>query len=146
MKFEFRFKSITALLFLSALTCSVKAQKINEQDLKVKVAGISSPTARLMTLKPVTFQYDNKKFGFLKLPEGNQFGFITASVQPVFPDLVAKNFAVYSLGKNNTVSANYDDVDHQKLIPVLVAAIQEQQEEINLLKKEIEQLKDKKAD
>jgi len=146
MKLNIRFKGITALLILIAVTCDVKAQQINEQDLKVKITDINSPTARLMTLKPVTFQYDNKKFGFLKLPAGSQFGFMAANVQPVFPELVEKNFAVYPLGKNNTTSVSYEEVDHNKLIPVLVAAIQEQQEEINLLKIEIEQLRDKKAD
>lgn len=122
------------------------AQKINEQDLKVMVADISSPTAKLMSLKPVTFQYDLKKFSFLKLPAGSQFGFLAANVQPIFPEMVSENLASYAAGKNNSNPAKYEEVQNDKLIPVLVAAIKEQQEEINALKREIEHLKDKKAE
>lgn len=133
-------------IFMMAVSLNSNAQKINEQELKVKVAEISSPTAKLMSLKPVVFQYDLNRFSFLGLPAGSQFGFLAADVQPVFPELVTRTAKIYPAGKNNSSTASYEHVQQEKLIPVLVAAIKEQQEEINLLKKEIELLKDRKAD
>lgn len=146
MKLSIFLKSVTAGFFFMAVALNSNAQKINEQDLKVKVMDITSPTAKLMSLKPVTFQYDLKKFSYLTLPAGNQFGFLAANVQPLFPEMVSETSKSYASGKNNANIAQYEEVQNEKLIPVLVAAIKEQQEEINLLKREIEHLKDKKAE
>jgi hypothetical protein len=48
---------------------------------------------------------------------------------------------IYEAGKNNSKVASYNEVQTTDLIPVLVAAIKEQQAEIELLKKEVQLLK-----
>lgn len=146
MKFDVKLKAAATVWFLLLLSYSANAQKINEQELKHTVTKIESPTLQLMKLKPVSFQYNLNKYSFLNLPQGKQMGFLASNVSSVFPEIIANTSTVYAKGKNSTATASYAEVEQEKLIPVLVAAIQEQQEEINLLRKEIEQLKDKKAD
>jgi len=145
MKTSIQLKGALAGIFLVAAALNSNAQKINEQELKVKVADITSATAKLNSLKPVTFEYDLKKYPSLKLPAGNQYGFLTGALKSQYPDLVTETSKLYAAGKNNDAVAKYDEVATAKLIPVLVAAIKEQQQEIELLKREIEQLKDRKA-
>lgn len=145
MKTSIQLKGAFAVIFLTAAALNSNAQKINEQELKVNVAEITSATAKLNGLKPVTFQYDLKKYPSLKLPSGNQFGFLTGDMKAQYPELVTETAKMYTAGKNNSAVAKYDEVETAKLIPVLVAAIQEQQEAIELLKREIEQLKGSRA-
>ena len=131
------------VLLLSASTLTVSAQKIDEQELKVSVGKISNSTQHLKNLEPVTFKYDVNKYKHLKLPAGEQYGFLASNVQPEFPAMVYEASKVYESGKNNSKIAKYNEVQTADLIPVLVAAIKEQQAEIELLKNEVKLLKAK---
>lgn len=137
------FKGAMMALLLSACAITASAQKINEQELKVNVGKISNSTQHLKNLEPVTFKYDVDKYKHLKLPAGEQYGFLASNVQPEFPAMVYEASKVYESGKNNSKVAKYNEVQTENLIPVLVAAIKEQQAEIELLKQEIKLLKAK---
>lgn len=137
------FKGTMVGLLLSACAITASAQKINEQELKVNVGKISNSTEHLKNLEPVTFKYDVNKYKHLKLPAGEQYGFLASNVQPEFPAMVYEASKVYESGKNNSKVAKYNEVQTENLIPVLVAAIKEQQAEIELLKQEVKLLKAK---
>ncbi|MBB5440440.1 hypothetical protein HDC92_004141 [Pedobacter sp. AK017] len=137
------FKGSVMGLLLGVASLTASAQKINEQELKVNVGKISNSTQHLKNLEPVTFQYDVNKYKHLKLPAGEQYGFMASNVQPEFPAMVYEASKVYEAGKNNAKVARYNEVQTENLIPVLVAAIKEQQAEIELLKKEVQLLKAK---
>lgn len=137
------FKGAFAGLLLSACAITASAQKINEQELKVNVGRISNSTQHLKNLEPVTFKYDVSKYKHLKLPAGEQYGFLASNVQPEFPAMVYEASKIYESGKNNSKTATYNEVQTENLIPVLVAAIKEQQAEIELLKQEVKLLKAK---
>jgi len=145
MKTSKQLKGAFAGILLMAAALNSSAQKINEQELKVKVADITSATEKLNSLKPVTFEYDLKKYPSLKLPAGSQYGFLTEQIKTQYPELVNETARIYSAGKNNSVVARYDEVTTSKLLPVLVAAIKQQQEQIDQLKKELYDLKETKA-
>ncbi len=130
-------------LFLAVCTTAVKAQKINENELKVNVGKISNSTEQLKKLEPVTFKYDVNKFKHLRLPAGDQYGFLASNVQPEFPHMVYEASKMYNAGKNNSKVAKYNEVQTENLIPVLVAAIKEQQAQIDVLTNEINLLKSK---
>ena len=130
-------------LLLSACAITASAQKINEQELKVNVGKISNSTQQLNNLEPVTFNSDVDKYKHLKLPAGEQYGFLASNVQPEFPAMVYEASKMYESGKNNSKVAKYNEVQTENLIPVLVAAIKEQQAEIELLKQEVKLLKAK---
>ncbi|RZK81908.1 MAG: tail fiber domain-containing protein [Pedobacter sp.] len=128
-------------LLIAICGFSASAQKIEEQNLKVNVSELSSPLQQLKDLKPVTFKYDNAKFKHLNLSANTQYGFLASNVQPQFPGLVYEASKVYSAGKNSSKVAKYDEVNNEALIPILVAAIKEQQAQIELLKAELNQMK-----
>jgi len=137
------FRGAAVALLLSACAITASAQKINEQELKVNVGKISNSTQQLKNLEPVTFKYDVDKYKHLKLPAGEQYGFLASNVQPEFPAMVYEASKMYESGKNNSKVAKYNEVQTENLIPVLVAAIKEQQAEIELLKQEVKLLKAK---
>lgn len=137
------FKGAVMSLLLSACAVTASAQKIDEQELKVNVGKISNSTRQLVKLEPVTFKYDVSKYKHLKLPAGEQYGFLASNVQPEFPAMVYEAAKVYESGKNSSKVAKYNEVQTADLIPVLVAAIKEQHAEIELLKREIKLLKAK---
>nr|WP_121274237.1 tail fiber domain-containing protein [Pedobacter schmidteae] len=137
------FKGSAMALLLGAATLTASAQKISENDLKVNVGKISNSTQHLINLEPVTFKYDVDKYKHLKLPAGEQYGFLASNVQPEFPAMVYEAAKVYGSGKNSSKVAKYNEVQTENLIPVLVAAIKEQQAQIELLKQEVQLLKAK---
>lgn len=135
------YKGSAAGLLLLLCGLSVSAQKIDEQVLKINVEELPSSLQHIKALKPVTFKYDNKKFKYLNLSGGKQYGFITSNVHSQFPELVYEASRQYEAGKNNTKVVKYDEVYAEALIPILVSAVKEQQEQIEFLKVEINQLK-----
>ncbi|WP_276088263.1 tail fiber domain-containing protein [Pedobacter sp. JY14-1] len=141
MKYPILGKSAVLGLFLSACVFTVNAQNIEESELKVNVEKVSGSARQLINLEPVKFQYDVKKYKGLNLPSGNQYGFLASNVQSSFPELVHETARQYPSGKNSNKVVTYKEVDNKDLIPVLVAAIKEQQSEIEMLKKEIGLLK-----
>ena len=144
MKYPLAGKSAFCGLLLFACALTANAQKIDEKELKVEVQKVSGATQQLVSLEPVKFRYDIKKYKYLNLPEGNQYGFLSNNVQTALPDLVHETSKQVPAGKNNTKVASYDEVDSKDLIPLLVGAIKEQQAQIEQLKTEVEQLKKSK--
>lgn len=143
MRYPLIFKGAGIGLLFTAFTLSANAQKIDEQQLKIKIGKIENSTQHLKNLEPVTFKYDVDKYKYLKLPVGEQYGFLASNVRPEFPEMVYEASKVYNEGKNNSKVARYNEVNTESMIPLLVAAIKEQQAEIELLKKELNILKEK---
>nr|WP_199078016.1 tail fiber domain-containing protein [Pedobacter sp. ASV19] len=143
MKYPSIIKGAVLSLLLASTAIAVKAQKIEEQDLKININKIADPAAHLQNLQPVAFQYNTAQFKHLKFPAGTQYGFLASNVKKEFPELVYETSQMYTSGKNNTKTAKYQKVETESLIPVLVAAIKEQQAQIEQLKKEVEQLKNR---
>jgi hypothetical protein len=136
-------KGLTLTIAFVIFSLSASAQKVEEQDLKINIASINNPVERLAALQPIMFNYNLDKFSKVKFPAIAQYGFETKAVSEKFPELIQRNTKTYSAGKNYFKSISFDDVDEASLIPVLVAAIKEQQLQIESLKADIEKLKSK---
>ena len=128
-------------LVLTACAFTANAQKIEETELKKNVTEISNPLSQLGNLKPIVFEYDKSKYNYLRLPTSKQYGFLAENMLTQFPDLVKETGIMYNAGKNHTKTAKFDEVRNEALIPVLVAAINEQQSQIEALRAEIKQLR-----
>ena len=131
-------KTIVIISAIMGIANIASAQQINEKELKVNVQTISKPFVVLNSLEPVTFNYNTDKYKAFELPKTKQFGFTTENASP---EVVKTQSKVYKTGKNATKAMKYDEVNNENLIPVLVAAIKEQQAEITALRKELENLK-----
>jgi hypothetical protein len=132
------------LFFLFAmvlLTAGTYAQNIPDTEIKKNISGINNPLQSIIRLEPKAFEYNKDKFKDLKLPGGRQYGFVTEEVQSVFPELVSTRSYSYMAGKNLFRTAKIKSLDTESLIPILVASIKEQQQEIEKLKIEIQALK-----
>jgi hypothetical protein len=132
------------LFFLFAmvlLTAGTYAQNIPDTEIKKNISGINNPLQSIIRLEPKAFEYNKDKFKDLKLPGGRQYGFVTEEVQSVFPELVSTRSYSYMAGKNLFRTAKIKCLDTESLIPILVASIKEQQQEIEKLKIEIQALK-----
>jgi hypothetical protein len=95
---------------------------VSDYRVKENISGIDNPIERLMKLKPVRFNF--------KGVIGNKVdGFIAHEVKEVVPEAV--------VGEKDATTKNGDDIlqslDAAKLIPLLVAAIQDQQKKIKEL-------------
>lgn len=100
-----------------------------------------------MLLRPTRYEFRIDEFESMNLAEGPQFGFIAQEVQEVFPHLIYSNVPVVksdSEDKKATEKTEYIGLDYMSLIPILTAAIQEQQVQTEALMLEVESMKKKK--
>jgi hypothetical protein len=131
---------ITCLLF----TFTAQAQTLADADIKQNVTPISNPLASLQSLRPSSYTLDQHNFKHLGFSGQRQYGFMAEEMEAVFPHLVSRKNISYMYGKNSYRTAVIKSIDYNSLIPVLVAAINEQQAQIESLKAEIKQLKIKR--
>jgi flagellar biosynthesis chaperone FliJ len=106
-----------------------------------------------MKLRPTSYNFrGDGEYKGLKLSRGLHYGLIAQEVEEVLPSLVKDNKHTYlesaeGAGPNNpeekteVKSMDYKSMNYTELIPVLIKAVQEQQVEIEKLRKQIESLK-----
>jgi len=95
----------------------------SDYRLKENVKPITDGISRLMKLKP-------SRFNFLIDKDETVDGFIAHEVQDIIPNAVTgKKDAVDEEGK-----PEYQGIDHSKIVPLLVASVQELKSEIDTLK------------
>ena len=119
----------------------------SDEQLKVNIHPFDHALQKINQLNPMAYQYDVQKYQGMNLPEGDQVGFIAQDMETVFPQLVRKTMqpALYENndaknGKLLREAVEFKAVNYTGLIPVMTKAIQEQQEEIEALKKQNELL------
>lgn len=120
-------------------------QTSDERD-KEDIQPLSYGLQQVMQLKPVSFSWKNSEY---RIGSGKNLGFIAQDLEQVIPDAVVHTFvsdseieAALKEGRGNIEKESYG-VKYNEILPVLVKAIQEQQEHIQRLEKEIELLKKK---
>jgi len=95
--------------------------------LKTKIETLTDVLSKLDQLRGVTYEFKNQE----KYAKGPQVGVIAQELQKVFPQLVF-------IEKDGYLSVNYS-----QLTAVLIQAVKEQQQEIDLLKKQMEKVMNK---
>ncbi|NOT92142.1 tail fiber domain-containing protein [Ferruginibacter sp.] len=138
-------KKASLLFAVLVISGRVFSQTVTDSEIKKNVAVISSPLQKLVQLSPKTFEYDIQKFKHLNLEHGVKYGFIAEELQQVFPSMVKQKSISYMFGKNSYRDTKIKTIDEASLIPVLVASIQQQQQQIQKLTEEVEALKNKKS-
>ena len=114
---------------------------MSDQKFKENIQPMQSGTlAKVLQLKPVTYTMrKDEAYSSMNFPEGTQVGFIAQDVEQVFPELVTKGSAP---GKVNPETGRIDETIDYKglnyigLTPILVEAIQEQQQIIDTVRAE----------
>lgn len=118
----------------------------SDMNLKTNVKPLSYGLNELLKLNTITYNWKNYKLGNTLIPVEKQekkIGFSAQQLLEVLPEVVQTHSWVpanengdYKQIKNEHLGVNYSDI-----IPVTVKAIQEQQTQIEELKKEIAELK-----
>ena len=96
---------------------------------KKDIAPLQNSLDEVMQLKPVSFNWRKDEFPTLRFNDGRQLGLTAQEVEKVIPELVSTN------------PEGYKGISYEKLTPVLVSAIQEQQKQIKDLRAEVAELK-----
>ena len=108
----------------------------SDQRIKSKVAAITYGLDDILRLKPFSYRQHQSEFKNSKLitkeKSRETIGFLAQDVYDVIPEAVSKP---------EDENEQLWGMDYDKLIPVLVKGMQEQQEQISNLQSEIERLK-----
>jgi archaellum component FlaC len=118
----------------------------SDMTLKTNVQPLTYGLKELLKLNTITYNWKNYKLGKTTIPLNKQekkIGFSAQQLLEILPEVVqthswvpANETGDYKEVKNEHLGVNYSDI-----IPVTVKAIQEQQVQIEELKREIEELK-----
>jgi hypothetical protein len=110
--------------------------------LQKNVREVSGALAKVMALKPRTYEPEAGALGDrILLPGGRRYGFSAQEVQGVVPEAVrevrapARQTTAEQWNSTPKEAIAFKAMNYDELIPLLVRAIQEQQKEIEALKK-----------
>lgn len=124
---------------------------LSDRQFKTDIRPLQGALAAIRQLQPRRFTFrDDPQFAHLHLPSGERYGFIAQEMQTVLPELVqnAVHPSAESLqGEHGQGEpTRYLGYDPTQLIPLLVKALQEQQELIEQQQKAIKTLETKVAE
>ena len=128
-------------IFCLTLSASAQTNLPTNSELIKQSSPLVNTLSDINQLNPVVFEYDKNQILKLKLPSGQQYGFIAEEVHQTMPELVKSRKKMISSGKNSFKTVEVKDVDMNSLIAILVASVKEQQREIDRLKAEMQSLK-----
>ncbi len=115
---------------------------LSDKRFKKDVAPIANALKKVLSLKGITYNWDNTLNPTLNIDDKNHIGFIAQDVEKILPQVV----------NTSDDKLKTKTVEYSSIVPVLVEAIKEQQNEIERLKialddatKEKERLKSEKG-
>jgi hypothetical protein len=107
----------------------------SDRKLKQDIHELSGALDIVRKLKPKDYLFNTKQYSALNLPTTRQYGLIAQDLEEVLPSLV--NTAQIPVRVNEKGEREMEEikaVNYTELIPVLIKAMQEQQEQIDELK------------
>jgi hypothetical protein len=107
----------------------------SDKRLKKNIKNTENNLDKILSLRPVEYEW---KDGYRK--DVKEIGLIAQEVEKVVPEVVRE---VARHDDEKIEGVNYKQVDYEHLVSTLIGAMQEQQDQINDLKKEIQTLKSK---
>lgn len=120
----------------------------SDRRLKENITPIENPIAKLMAISGVTFNSNDTAAEYGYIDKKRQVGVIAQEVAAVLPEIVVP--APFDIGQNTdgteySISGeNYQTVQYEKLVPLLIEAFKAQQTLINSLQEQINSLKEDK--
>ncbi len=113
----------------------------SDRKLKNDIKAVSGALSILNQLSPSIYTYKTDEYSQMHLPEGLHYGLIADEVQLVVPGAVKKaahpaQYENHNMreGKKLSDEVEFDAVNYTEMIPILIAAVKEQQVMIEELK------------
>lgn len=106
----------------------------SDANLKTNVESLDNAMDVINQLNPVSFDFDNSIKPRLNLQQGKQYGLIAQEVETILPEMVGSTTlpAEYdSLGNEIDASFDFKTLDYEKFVPILIAGMKEQQNNLN---------------
>ena len=109
----------------------------SDRKLKHSITMITDALGLINKMEPKTYGYNHEEFPGMKLPEGQRYGFIAQKIKEVFPQLTKTT--IHNLNNDMEMDqpneyVEFEAVNYVELIPILVKAIQELNQEVEELK------------
>lgn len=102
----------------------ITAANFSDERLKDDISLIENPLSKIMSLDAIQFNWNNKQ----STHQGHDIGLIAQQVEKIAPEIVQEK------------KSGYKGLKYEKVIPLLVGAIQEQEEKIKILNDRVEYL------
>ena len=102
----------------------ITANYLSDERLKDDISLLENPLSKIMSLDAIEFNWNDKQSAH----RGHDIGLIAQQVEKIAPEIVKER------------SSGYKALKYEKVIPLLVGAIQEQQEKIQILNDRVEYL------
>ena len=112
---------------------------VSDSKFKKDIVNYGGALENIMKLRPVSYTMKTEEYPFMGFAKGTQIGFISQEVKEIFPSLVEKG--MHPGEKKEDPEVEYLSMNYIGMIPILVSGMQEQQQQIELLKQQIELLK-----
>ncbi|WP_299440124.1 tail fiber domain-containing protein [uncultured Aquimarina sp.] len=107
---------------------------ISDRRYKKNIESLSGSLGKIIQTEGVQYEMRKDEFSDMKFADGTQYGVIAQDIEKIFPNLVSTN------------DQGYKSVNYTGLIPVLVEALKEQQQQIQQQQSEITELKAEAAE
>lgn len=120
--------------FLGDIVAS-RTFRFSDNKLKSNIQPIENALEKLNKLQTSVYTFNQTEFPDLSLPAGKQLGFVAENMQSVFPELVrnATSPKIAGIrGKTARNSVAFKAVNYEGIIPVLVAAVKEQKQIVDV--------------
>lgn len=121
----------------------------SDRKLKDNIVPLNNALGIIQNLHPATYTYKVKEYEQMQLPTGLQYGLIADEVQEVMPGAIKKAIQPAEYADRNpkatklTDAVEFNAVNYTEMIPVLIAAMKEQQVLILEQQKKIENLEER---
>ncbi len=99
----------------------------SDRRFKKNITPLTGSLDKVMSLRPVNYEWRREEFPDRGFGEGNKIGLIAQEVEDIVPEVVKKQ------------GDGYYSVDYGRLTPILIGAVQEQQATIKELKSQLAQ-------
>lgn len=122
------------ILHIGAIT------SVSDKRFKDNIKDMNNALATLAALHPKTYTFNTAKYPHMGLSDGNQYGLIAQEVEQVLPELVQSSIAPQVAEPSGSIvqdTIQFKSVNYIGLIPIMISAIQEQQQTIDSLKEVI---------
>ncbi len=112
-----------------------RAFRFSDAKLKENIQPLENVVAKLSQIMTTSYLFKRAEYPGLSLPSGNQIGFISENVEKVFPELVkdasTPEIKGNKYGKIARPAVSFKAVNYEGFIPLTVAAINEQQKQLD---------------
>ena len=144
--------SYWAGFFVGDVYSSTGVYASSDQNLKQNIKDFPSAMSIIEQLKPKQYEFKHDGvYSKMNLPQGSHYGLIAQDVEKILPNLVKNSKFNMPSGskdgkrpdstKTENESMSFKSLNYTEFIPILIKAVQEQQQTINDQQKQIDDLK-----